>query len=86
MAPNKILSAIKALQRKFLWKGLKTWKKIALISWEKLRRPKIQGGLGIKDPSILNKVLSAKIWWRWLKMPQDLWDRLWHQKYTPNTI
>jgi hypothetical protein len=29
-------------------------------------------------------VLSAKIWWRWLKRPQDLWARLWRWKYTPN--
>jgi hypothetical protein len=83
-APNFILNAIKALQRNFLWQGLKAGKKFALISWEKLCRPKIQGGLGIRDPSILNKVLSAKIWWRWLKRPQDLWARLWRRKYTPN--
>lgn len=33
----------------------------------------------------MNKVLSAKIWWRWLKRPQDLWAKLWRRKYTPNT-
>jgi hypothetical protein len=84
-APNFILSAIKTLQRNFLWQGLKAGKKFALISWEKLCRPKTQGGLGIRDPSIMNKVLSAKIWWRWLKRPQDLWAKLWRRKYTPNT-
>jgi hypothetical protein len=85
-APNFILSAIKTLQRNFLWKGLKTGKKLALISWEKLCRPKAQGGLGIRDPSTMNKVLSAKIWWRWLKRPQDLWAKIWRRKYTPNTV
>jgi ribonuclease HI len=32
----------------------------------------------------MNKILSAKIWWRWLKHPKDLWARLWRKKYTPN--
>jgi len=32
----------------------------------------------------MNKVLSTKIWWRWLKSPKDLWDRLCRQKYTQN--
>jgi hypothetical protein len=62
-APNFVLTTIRNLQRNFLWQGLNTGKNIALISWEKLCKPKTQGGLGIRDPSIMNKVLSAKIWW-----------------------
>jgi hypothetical protein len=34
----------------------------------------------------MNKVLSAKIWWRWLKHPKDLWARLWRKKYAPNVV
>jgi hypothetical protein len=82
--PNFVLTTIRNLQRNFLWQGLNTGKKIALISWEKLCKPKTQGGLGIRDPSIMNKVLSAKIWWRWLKKPNDLWAKLWRGKYAPN--
>jgi hypothetical protein len=33
---------------------------------------------------MMNKVLRAKIWWRWLKNPRDLWARLWRKKYAPN--
>jgi hypothetical protein len=86
VAPNFVLNAIKTLQRNFLWQGLKTGKKLALISWDKLCRPKAQGGLGLRDPSTMNKILSAKIWWRWLKRPQDLWAKLWRRKYTPNMM
>ena len=39
----------------------------------------------MRDPSAMNKILSVKIWWRWLKRPQDLWTKLWRRKYTPNT-
>jgi hypothetical protein len=83
-APRFVLSTIKNLQRNFFWHGLNTGKKMALVSWDKLCCPKEQGGLGLRDPFIMNKVLSAKIWWRWLKHPKDLWARLWRKKYTPN--
>ena len=33
----------------------------------------------------MNRVLSAKIWWRWLKNPTDIWAKLWRKKYAPNT-
>jgi hypothetical protein len=62
-APKFVLTTIKILQRNFLWQGLNTGKKIALISWDKLCQPKAQGGLGLLDPFIMNKVLSTKIWW-----------------------
>jgi hypothetical protein len=57
---------------------------MAMISWENLCKPKSQGGLGLRDLKNINKVLSAKIWWRWLKRPQDLWAKLWRRKYVPN--
>jgi hypothetical protein len=83
-APRSVLSIIRNLQRNFLWQGFNTGKKIALVSWDKLCRPKAQGGLGLRDPLIMNKVLTAKIWWRWLKQPQDLWAKFWRKKYTPH--
>jgi hypothetical protein len=84
-APRSILNTIKSLQRNFLWHGLNKEEKIALVSWENICKPKDQGGLGIRDPSIMNSVLSAKIWWRWLKNPTDLWAKLWRKKYASNT-
>jgi hypothetical protein len=32
----------------------------------------------------MNKVISIKIWWQWLKNPKDLCARLWRKKYAPN--
>jgi hypothetical protein len=53
--PNFILTAIKTLQRNFLWKGEKMERKIALISWEKICKPKLKGGLGLRDPPFSTK-------------------------------
>jgi hypothetical protein len=66
VTPGCILIAIKTIQRNFLWKREKMERKIALISWEKMCKPKLQGSLGLKDATTLNKV-SVNIWWRWLK-------------------
>jgi hypothetical protein len=82
-APNFILNTLRTIQRKFLWQGNKEGHKITLVSWGKVYNPKKAGGIGLRDPTILNKVLSAKIWWIWLKRPQYLWACLWRKKYTP---
>jgi hypothetical protein len=56
---------------------------MTLVSWQKFYKVKKAGGLDLRDPALLNKVLGAKIRWRWLKIPQDLWAHLWRKKYTP---
>jgi len=56
-----ILTIIINIQRIFLWKGAKDGCKWDLVSWKKTCRPKHAGGLRLRDPSILNKVLNAKI-------------------------
>ena len=55
--------------------------KWALVDWEMVCRPKQVGGLGLRDLEVMNKVLSAKIWWRWVTNKGELWASFWHQKY-----
>jgi hypothetical protein len=83
-APKKFITAIRSLQRNFLWSGHQPNKKWALVNWDKLCLPKSQGGLGLRDPGKLNQVMGAKIWWRWLKDPTAAWTQLWKQKYAPH--
>jgi len=33
---------------------------------------------------MLNKVLGAKLWWRWLKDSASPWAKIWKQKYANN--
>jgi len=49
-------------------------------------RPNYAGGIGLKYPSILNKVLGEKIWWRWLKRLQELWAHLWRKNYSSSVL
>lgn len=52
-------------------------RKWALVAWDKLCKPKIHGCLGLHDPETLSKVSGAKLWWRWIKEPNDPWAKLW---------
>eukprot|EP00253_Pinus_taeda_P017769 PITA_17769 len=57
-----------------------TRKKWTLVSWEKICKPKNQGGLGLDNPEILNKALGAKLWWRCVKDPKAQWASIWKEK------
>lgn len=41
----------------------------------------MEGGLGLKDPYILNQVMGANLWWRWIGGGRDLWKKIWKRKY-----
>ena len=79
--PKGVLEKFISIQRYFLWGKEETKKKWALVSWDKICKPKRQGGLGLDDQEILNKVLGAKIWWRRVQEPKAQWARIWKEKY-----
>eukprot|EP00253_Pinus_taeda_P004111 PITA_04111 len=80
-AAKGVLEQIRNIQRDFLWGKEETRKKWALVSWEKICKPKRHGGLGLVDQEILNKVVRAKFWWRWVQETRALWARVWKEKY-----
>ena len=51
--------------RSFLWQGGKQGegKKFALISWRKIKLPKLEGGLKIRDLKFQILALGAKLLW-----------------------
>eukprot|EP00253_Pinus_taeda_P008458 PITA_08458 len=83
-APKWVLKAIKNLQRNFLWGSTGLNRKWALVKWEKACLPKKAGGIGLRDPEHSNRIMGAKIWWRWLSYPGTLWARFWTAKYANN--
>jgi len=78
-APSNILKTICNLQREFLWGGLMKVKKWRLVDWNKFCA--LFEGLDIKYPSLMGKPLAAKIWWQWLKILKELWEKVWTVKY-----
>ncbi|KAL2251905.1 UNVERIFIED_CONTAM: hypothetical protein Sindi_2312800 [Sesamum indicum] len=57
--PKKVTNEIEKKLRTFLWKGTTT-SGYAKVAWKDLCRPKDEGGLGLKDISILNRALMTK--------------------------
>lgn len=51
------------------------------MAWDRVCKPKSHGGLGLRDPRIINRVIGTKIWWRWLKEIQAPWAKIWKHKY-----
>ena len=61
-APKVIIASIEALLRNFLCKGGKqNEKKLPLVSWNKVSKPLMQGGLQIRNLAWKNLALGAKI-------------------------
>lgn len=71
------------MQRTFLWGGKEEKQKWALVNQDTVCTPKLNGGLGLRDPKNNNYIMGAKIWWRWIKHEQEPWAKLWLRKYAP---
>jgi hypothetical protein len=82
-APKSILKESGTSKEILCGAGAHKENKWALVAWDKLCLPKLQGGLGLKDPESLNAVLGAKTWWRWITEGNTPWAHLWHKKYFP---
>ena len=80
-APKSILKCIRSIQRNFLWGSSEFKQKWALVDWETVCKPKKVEGLGLRDPEVANKVISAKIWWRWVTHKEEPWAKFSHHKY-----
>jgi hypothetical protein len=74
--PPGIISSIESLFKNFLWGGSDEAKKIHWVKWERVCKPKEEGGLGIKDLKLFNIALLGKWWWRLKNEDEALWHRV----------
>ncbi|KAK2422417.1 hypothetical protein QL285_032952 [Trifolium repens] len=80
--PSSVRKTIIQIQRNFFWGGLMGERdKIPWVSWKDVCRPKVEGGLGVKDLLLFNLSLLAK--WRWRLLVEDgsLWKKVLEAKY-----
>ena len=47
MLPNKVLDGIYRVNRNFLWGSVENKRKMHWVGWNKVTRPKEEGGLGL---------------------------------------
>ena len=81
MLPAKIAKSIDTLHRNFFWRQHKDKNATPLIAWDRICTLKAQGGLGLRQTLPMNKAFLAKLSWKILTEPHNLWVQLVTQKY-----
>jgi hypothetical protein len=85
-APRNIMEQIAKLLRDFLWQGGKgNENKMHLANWELVRRPIAEGGLQIRDPSLVNLAMGGKILWQLAHEPKHPVSTTLLSKYARNS-
>ena len=77
----KVLNSVDRLSRNFLWGSLEGKKRLHLVSWKKITKPKKDGGLGIQATKAKNVANLAKLNWRLHTKSSSPWARVLSQKY-----
>ena len=68
----------------FWWGQRKEEKKIAWLSWEKMCKAKLDGGLGFRNFQAFNLAMLAKQGWRLLSNPDSLCAKVYKVGYYPH--
>ena len=79
--PEKILEGIDWVNHNFLWGTSDSAKKIHWVGWQKVTKPKDEGGLGLQIAKGRNVSLLAKLNWRLSTEKEALWAKVLKQKY-----
>ncbi|XP_074317080.1 uncharacterized protein LOC141653264 [Silene latifolia] len=69
--PTGVINKIEAICRHFLWDGGVDYLRSPLVSWEKICKPKQEGGLGLKSAIHWDRAAVGKMVW-WLASKSDL--------------
>ena len=68
----KVLTNVDRLSRNFLWGSSENKKKLHLVGWSKITKPKKEGGLGVQVAKAKNIALLAKLNWHLTSKPNSL--------------
>ena len=72
---------IDKINRDFLWGSTTEKKKLHLVGWNKIIKPKEEGRLGIPAARTRNTALHAKLNWRLYQEKDSLWAKVVLNKY-----
>ncbi|KAL9230930.1 hypothetical protein vseg_006218 [Gypsophila vaccaria] len=91
--PKGIVNRVEAICRNFLWDNSMDYMRAPLVAWNKICRPKEEGGLGIKDQKLSNLAMIGRLvhwvtehkdslWVKWVNV-NHIKDQEW-MDYTPS--
>ncbi|XP_075091626.1 uncharacterized protein LOC142171820 [Nicotiana tabacum] len=84
--PQSVLNEVDRKCREFLWESSEEEKKLSLVSWEKICKPKKQGGLKVKGCKNWNKASICKMIWLIMEKADNLWVKWVHGLYMNNGV
>ena len=79
--PSKITQSLDRLCRNFIWGTTDSKRKLHLVSWKKITKPKKEGGFGLQSAKERNSALLAKLNWRFHQEKDSLWARVLSHKF-----
>jgi hypothetical protein len=82
--PSSTCSELDRLNRNFLWGSSSEKKKMHMVGWNKVCRPRNEGGLGLYAAKPRNIALLAKLNWRLFHEKDSLWAKTLLAKYCPH--
>lgn len=74
--PKGIEKKLEQLFGNFLWGGNEAKRKVHLVAWPEVVKPKIKGGLGIVPLYLKNQALLCKWAWRFGREKDALWVKI----------
>ncbi|CAN1126120.1 Putative ribonuclease H protein At1g65750 [Linum perenne] len=83
--PVTTCDAIDKLIRNFVWGSSDEARKVHLVSWEHICKPKEEGGLGLKMARALNQAYMMKLAFMFFQEPDKLWVQVLQGKYMKET-
>ncbi|KAJ4796181.1 RNA-directed DNA polymerase (reverse transcriptase)-related family protein [Rhynchospora pubera] len=81
--PKETLARIQSKVTTFFWSS-KEQRKMPMIAWRKITKPKMCGGLGLRDFHCLNKAFNLKCLWKLATNSSALWVQIAKAKYLRN--
>ena len=79
--PTRVTDQLDRLHRDFFWKNSSSHKGLPLVAWDKICRPKALGGLGLRKTLAVNTAFMAKLGWKMITQPENLWVQQMRAKY-----
>lgn len=79
--PVSVCDKIDKINRNFVWGDMEDKKRMHLVGWHKICKPKDNGGLGIRRAKDQNLALLTKLGWKVATNEDALWVKLLRFKY-----
>ena len=83
--PAAICNKLDSISRAFWWGHEPGVRKLHLLHWNEICKPKSMGGLGLKKFSLINQAMVAKQFWRISRNPNFLMARAFKANYFPRS-